>query len=139
MATAPTTSFPWRSVGVWMAVLIAAMMAFNAWQAFASPVAFAARFGTPGAADTSTAFVTVYASRALFLALITALLLGLRQFTALGWFAAAAVVMPMADTIQVATAGGNGSIVVRHIAIAVYLVVTAVLLLRMARREGSAA
>lgn len=131
------SAFPWRSPAVWLAALIAAMMALNAWQAFADPAAFVARFGTPGAADASSAFVTVYASRALFLSLITALLLGLRQFAALGWFAAAAVVMPVADALQVSAAGGSGAIVARHIAIALYLMVTAGLLLRLSRKAAA--
>ena len=36
--------FPWRSIAFWLSALIAVMMAFNAWQAFADPAAFAARF-----------------------------------------------------------------------------------------------
>lgn len=128
--------FPWRSAAVWFALLIALMMAFNAWQAFTAPQAFAARFGTPGAADASAAFVTVYASRALFLAAITAALLLTRQFRALGWFAAVAVVMPLADFLQVSAAGAPTSILARHLAIAAYLVVTAVLLLRLAKQQG---
>ena len=80
----------------------------------------------------------VYASRALFLALVTAVLLAWRQFRALGLFAAVAVVMPVADAVQVSAAGGASSIVIRHIVIAAYLVVTALLLVRLAKqREGA--
>lgn len=133
MTQTPAPS-PWRGAGPWLALLIALMMAFNAWQAFTAPQAFAARFGTPGAADASTAFVTAYASRALFLAAITAVLLATRQFRALGWFAAVAVLMPLADFAQVSAAGGATPILARHAAIAVYLTLTAALLLRLARR-----
>jgi hypothetical protein len=129
---------PWRSPGPWLALLIALMMAFNAWQSFAQPQAFVARFGTPGAADASAAFVTVYASRALFLAAFTAALLATRQYRALGWFAAVATVMPLADLIQVSAAGGSTAILARHLAIAIYLAVTAALLLRLAQREHQA-
>jgi hypothetical protein len=130
----PLPRSPWRSPGPWLALVVAVMMAFNAWQAFTQPQAFAARFGTPGAANASTAFVTVYASRALFLAAITTVLLATRQYRALGWFAAVATVMPLADLIQVSAAGGSTAILARHLAIAIYLAVTAALLLRLARR-----
>ncbi len=136
MTAIPVSPFPVRSPAVWLVALIVAMMVFNAWQAFAAPTAFVARFGTPGAADANSAFVTVYASRALFLALVPAVLLGLRQFAALGWFAAVAVIMPIADAAQVSAAGGSASIVARHLAIAAYLAVTALLLLRLARKTA---
>lgn len=126
----------WRAAGLWMAGLIAAMMLFNAWQAFADPAAFATRFGLAGAADADAGFVHVYASRALFLALVTATLLATRQWRGLMWFALVAMVMPIADAVQVASAGGPGSIVGRHVAITVYLALTAYLLHRLTRQEA---
>lgn len=133
----PLPSSPWRSAGPWLAALIALMMAFNAWQAYTAPQAFAARFGAPGAADASAAFVTVYGARALFLAAMTAAFLVTRQWRALGWFAGVAVIMPVSDFLQVSAAGAPTAIVVRHLAIGVYLIVTAMLLLRLARRSGN--
>lgn len=136
--TMHNSPLPWRSPALWLAVLIAVMMAFNAWQAFDDPAAFAMRFGLTGAADADVGFVHVYASRALFLALVTATLLAQRQFRALGLFALVAVVMPVADALQVNAAGGPGAIVTRHIVIAAYLIVTGALLLRLAKqREGA--
>jgi hypothetical protein len=41
--------------------------------------------------------------------------------------------MPVADAVQVNVAGGPAGIVARHAAIAVYLVVTGILLLRLER------
>lgn len=134
MQTAPRSG--WRSVGLWMSGLIAAMMLFNAWQASVDPVAFAARFGLAGAADANSGFVQVYASRALFLALATAVLLATRQWRGLMWFAIVAMVMPIADALQVASAGGPSAIVGRHIAITVYLAITAYLLHRLTRTEA---
>jgi len=135
MQQPPSLPFPWRSPAVWLTGLITAMMAFNAWQAFADPAAFAERFGLAGAADADAGFVQVYAARALFLALAPAVLLGLREFRALGWFAGVAVVIPLADAALVSAANGPGSIISRHIIIAAYLVVTAALLLRLAARQ----
>ena len=71
---------------------------------------------------------------ALFMGL-TAVLLALRQFRALGRFAGVAVVMPVADALLVTTADGPGSIVIRHVIIGVYLVITAALLLRLAAKQ----
>lgn len=127
----PSRISPWRSAGVWMSVLIAAMMVLNTVRAASDPVAFASYFGLPGAADASPAFVLVYASRALFLAVITAILIAKYQWRALMWFALAAIVMPVSDALQVALAHGPSAIVARHIAIAVYLGITAFLLHRL--------
>lgn len=127
---------PWRSAGVWMSILIAALMALNTWRAYSDPAGFAAYFGIEGAADASSAFVYVYASRALFLALVTATLIATQQFRALAYFALVAIVMPVADAIQVAQADGSMGIVARHIATAVYLSFTAFLLHRWMRRHG---
>jgi hypothetical protein len=128
--------YPWRSVALWLAIVIAVMMAFNAWQAFTDPAAFVARFGLSGAADANAGFVLVYASRALFLALVTAALLIRRQFEALGWFALVAVVMPVADALQVSAADGPQGVVSRHVVIAAYLLMTGWLLLRLARQKS---
>ena len=130
------TASPWRSVGVWMAVLIALLMALNTWRASSDPAAFARYFGVDAAADAHPAFVYVYASRAFFLGAITAVLLWRRQFVALAWFAAVAVTMPLADATLVARSGGSNAIVARHLATAAYLAVTAFLLHRWSTRNG---
>jgi Domain of unknown function (DUF4267) len=129
-------SSPWRSVGVWMAVLIALLMALNTWRAASNPAAFVRYFGIEAAADAHPAFVYVYASRAFFLGAITAVLLWKRQFAGLALFAGVAILMPIADAILVAWSGGNSAIVARHLATALYLAVTAFLLHRWnARRD----
>jgi hypothetical protein len=127
--------YPWRSLAVWMAALIASMMALNACLAVANPAGFADRFGLIGSEDNGLGFVHVYASRALFLALVTAVLLSLRQFRAMGWFAAVAVVMPVADAALVSAADGPGTTILRHVIIAIYLVITSWLLLRLADKQ----
>ncbi len=66
---------PWRSAGVWMAVLIAVLMALNTWRAASDPAAFARYFGIEAAATAHPAFVYVYAVRAFFLGLVTAVLI----------------------------------------------------------------
>jgi hypothetical protein len=131
-----TDASPWRSAGVWMAVLITLLMALNTWRASSDPAAFARYFGVEAAASAHPAFVYVYASRAFFLGAITAVFIWKRQFEALTWFAAIAIVMPLADAALVARSGGNGAIIVRHLATALYLAVTAFLLHRWSARHG---
>ena len=105
-------------------MLIAVMMAVNYWRAYSDPVGFAAYFGAAGAADANPAFVIVYSSRALFLTVVTAVLIATYQVRALKYFALVAVIMPVLDAVQVAQAGGPSAIVARHITIAAYLVAT---------------
>lgn len=118
-----------------MAALIAALMLSNTWRSATDPVAFARYFGIVAAADVNPAFVYVYASRALFLGVITALLLWKRQFAALSYFAAAAIIMPVCDALLVFRSGGEPTIIMRHAATALYLLVTAALLARWASQK----
>jgi Na+-transporting methylmalonyl-CoA/oxaloacetate decarboxylase beta subunit len=127
---------PWRSVGVWMSVLIAALMALNTWRAYSDPAGFAAYFGIEGAADGNPAFVYVYASRALFLAAVAVTLIATQQFRALGYFALVAIIMPATDAALVMQAGGAPAIIARHAATAVYLGLTAYLLHRWVNKHG---
>lgn len=136
MSIEKTANSPWRSVGVWMSILIAAFMALNTWRSASDPAGFIAYFGLPQAADSDPAFVYVYASRALFLALITAVLIWKRQFAALKYFAAVAIIMPLCDAVQVFRAEGVGAVVVRHLVVALYLMITATLLHRWETRHG---
>jgi hypothetical protein len=129
-------SKPWRSVGVWMAVLIALLMALNTWRASSDPAAFARYFGVEAAADAHPAFVYVYASRAFFLGAITGVLLWQRQFVALAWFAGIAITMPLADAALVAHSGGSSAIIARHLGTAIYLALTAFFLHRWNLRHG---
>jgi Domain of unknown function (DUF4267) len=130
MAEVEKTKSPWRSVGVWMAVLIALLMVLNAWRSGTDPAAFARYFGIDAAADAHPAFIYVYSARANFLALITAVLIWRRQFTALSWFAGVAIIMPLEDAALVSSYGGSTAIVARHLATAAYLALTAFLLYR---------
>jgi hypothetical protein len=57
----------------------------------------------------------------------------MRQRRALVALAACAVVMPVGDALLAAQAGAGPAIVLRHAAIAVYLIATALLLLRRRR------
>jgi uncharacterized membrane protein len=127
---------PYRSAGVWMSIVIPLFMALNTWRSASDPSAFIAYFGLPDSADSDPAFVYVYASRALFLGLITAVLVWKRQFTALKYFAGVAIIMPLCDAFQVFQAEGFSAVVVRHLVVATYLAITAMLLHRWEARHG---
>lgn len=128
-------AFPWKHPAIWLTLIIIAMMAFNAWQAWTNPASFAQRFGVEGAADADHQFILVYASRALFLAVIAAILLAWREFAALGLFALAAVIMPVADAFQVSAASAPTTIIARHVAIAAYLLLTSWSLRHLAKSQ----
>lgn len=111
-------------------------MAVNTVRAFLDPVAIAAYMGLPPADPESSGFVLVYALRAAFLALAALSLLARGEKTALGLFAAAAVVMPVGDAALTISAGAPLAIVARHAATAIYLALTAYLLLHWARANA---
>jgi hypothetical protein len=143
-AAAPTTHAdirrivpsPWRSVGVWMGILIAFLMAVNTVRAFTDPVGFAAYFGIPLTDPRNTGFVYVYGIRALFLAVFAAVLLARQDWDAFKFYALAALVMPIGDALLTQSAGAPVAIVGRHVATAVYLAVTAYMLHRWTSRHG---
>lgn len=115
----------WQTAAIAMAAIIAGMQAINAWRSFADPAGFAAYFGVPLADPRDSGLVMAYGLRAAFTAILVAALLALRQWTALLCMAIAALVMPVGDAWLTNSADAPTSIVGRHIAIAVYLVLTA--------------
>lgn len=124
----------WRSTGVVMAGLGALLMLVNAARAFLNPAAFATYLGLPLMSASDAGLVQVYGLRALFIGMLIVTLLALRQRTALWVVALTAVVMPVGDAIMTAVAGAPGTIVGRHLAIAVFLLVAGYLLRRDAAR-----
>ena len=71
------------------------------------------------------ALIYIYALRALFIALLVAALLVTKQRRALALLSACAVVMPVGDALLTSAAGAPTATVLRHTAIAIYLLVTA--------------
>jgi hypothetical protein len=124
-----------RSPGIWMAAFIVVYILFNAVRAALNPVHFAAVFGIPLAGPEHDAFVLVYAIRALFLGLFGLALFVTRNYRTLALFSLVAAVMPIGDAALVAARGGGGLIVGRHIFIAVFLVLTWLLITRRLAKE----
>lgn len=121
----PDTSLTIKSPGFWMVALGGLLMAVNSVRAFNDPAAFATYLGLPLAAPGDAALIHIYALRALFIALLVAALLFTRQRRALALFSVCAVVMPVGDALLTSAAGAPTGTVLRHAAIAIYLLFTA--------------
>jgi hypothetical protein len=113
----------WRSVGVWLVIILIAYILFNALRAVLDPVGFAAYYGLPLLAGNES-FVFVYAIRAVFLGLFGVALLARQDFRTLALYVLAAMVMPLGDAALVTFEGGSAGTVVRHILTAAFLLVT---------------
>ena len=127
---------PWSSLGAWLILGVAAIMALNTARAFLDPAAFAAYMGLPLRDGASDGFVLIYGLRAAFLGLIAVVLLWRGEMTALAAFAAVAVVMPIGDAILTAGSHAPTALVARHGASAVYLAVAAFLLHRWSQKNA---
>lgn len=135
----PAALSPWRSPGIWLSIALSAFLLSNVVRALVNPVDFAANFGTPLTTGSDTAFVIVYATRTLFVALFGLVLIARAQWKTLPLFALVAVIMPVGDALLVASQGGAAAILARHIATAVVVLVTWLLLRRWVRRLDAGA
>lgn len=136
-AQSAVVSPPWGAIALGLTGAIALLQAVNAARAFAAPAGFADYMGLPLATPQDAGFVMVYGLRAAFIALAVAALMATRNFAALAWIAAAGLVMPIGDAVLTARAGASTAIVARHVAIAVFLAVTVVVVALAARRAGA--
>lgn len=114
----------WRSIGFWLALIMGLLQAVYAARAFLDPSAFAIYRGTALAATADAEWVRIYASRTLFVALLVGFLLARRDLASLKWVALLGVVMPLSDALLAYQAGASSTIVGRHVATMIYLVVT---------------
>lgn len=126
-----------RHVGPWLGLLIAVFMLLNTYRALHDPVGFARYYGTALQAPQEVSFVYVYAIRAFFLAVLAFWLLFTRRLDALSIMAFAAVVMTVGDALLAHQSGAAAAIVVRHVVIGIFLVVTGVMLRRAVRAGAS--
>lgn len=124
-----------KTVGFWIAAFMAVLQALNAIRAFAAPVSFADYMGLPLADPADVGFVYVYGLRAAFIAMLVTLFLAVRRFDALVWTAVAALLMPVGDALLAQSAGAPTITVLRHAAIAVYVVIAFFILRRTAASD----
>lgn len=121
-------------LGVATAAAMAAYMLINATQAWTDPQAFSIRLGLPlTGGDDGAGWVRVYALRAAFIALLLAGLTLARQWRALFLVAIAALIMPLGDAWLTHNAGAAASVYGRHLAIAAFVALSAILLSQAAR------
>jgi len=119
-----------QSVGFWMTAAGAAFLLVTAARAVRAPAAFPTYFGLPLANPGDIGFVRVYASRSIFIGLLAVALLVRRDLPVLTVFTLLAVPMPITDAIMVRRAGAGRATVLRHSAVAVFLLATSFLLWR---------
>lgn len=124
-----------HTVGFWLAVSMALSQAVNAVRAALDPVGFATYMGAAGG---EPAWVQIYGLRAAFIALVVAVMLARRDLHALKWMALLALVMPIGDALIAHRSSAGGSIIARHAATAVFLLVAYVFLARGAARVSAA-
>ncbi len=124
-----------RTTGFWLAAAIAAMQAVNAVRTVLDPQGFATYMGLPVDQLNAFGWVQVYGLRAGFIAVLTAVLLARSDFAALRWMALAALLMPLGDAWLTASAGAGAAVVVRHLVIALFLLVASHFLARAARAQ----
>ncbi|MFN8477205.1 MAG: DUF4267 domain-containing protein [Kouleothrix sp.] len=127
----------WRSVGVWLSIVLITFILFSAVRALLAPASFAATFGLPSADAVQNGFIAVYGIRSLFLSLFALGLLIQRQFAMLARFMLIATIIPIGDALLVAQRGGPTPIVIQHSATAGILLLTWFLLRRWAERSGA--
>jgi hypothetical protein len=128
---------PLRSVGIWLCIILIGYIFFNVFRAVQNPAEFAAYFGTPLTTPQDTAFVLVYAIRTLFLGIFPLALLLRRSYKTLALYVLIAAILPIGDALLTASQGAPTSIVIRHILITVFLLVTGVLTQRWAAKHAA--
>jgi hypothetical protein len=118
----------WSKPGVWIAALGGLLMAVNALRSLTAPVPFATYLGLPLADNGDADMVRVYGLRALFIGLAVAALLAMRDIPALAALMFSAVVMPVGDAVLTARAKAPKATIIRHVVIAILLLVAGILL-----------
>ena len=131
-----TQTAPSRTLGFWLALPMAVLQFVNAARAAADAQGFARYMGAPLEAAGDAAWVQIYALRTAFIALLVTALLIRRDLQALKWAAVVALVMPLGDAWIAQAHGAGLATVGRHLAIALYLAVTAIALSAGSRRRA---
>jgi len=136
MAVAKLTAT--HRIGITMVCLMALLQAVYALFAYIDPQAFSLVRGTELFVSADSDWVQIYASRTLFVALITGFLLFVREYKILMLASLFATVMPITDAWLAFQAGAESVVVYKHVATVIYLLVTACVLRVMARGNNSA-
>jgi hypothetical protein len=114
----------YKNVAVVLVLLMALLQCFYAIYAYIDPAAFSVLRGTDLIASDDADWVRIYASRTLFVALVIALLLYLRSYEILKWVSLFGIVMPVVDATLAYHSQAPTSIVMKHVATIIYLLIT---------------
>ncbi|MEP5763201.1 MAG: DUF4267 domain-containing protein [Halieaceae bacterium] len=120
--------------GLLLVALMAILQGIYAIYAFADPAAFALLRGTELHVAGDSDWVKIYSSRTLFVALIIGYLLYLKDYRTLKWAAIFGLAMPVTDAVLAYQALAPMQVILKHVATAVYLLVTFYVLHSLAKR-----
>jgi hypothetical protein len=123
-----------QTTGIIFVFLMAGLQLVYAVYAFADPAAFSLIRGTELFATGDSDWIRIYASRTLFIALLIGYLLYRRHFAILAIASLLGVIMPVTDACLAYHASAGAKVVLKHVATALFLVVTFVILRR--RSDG---
>lgn len=121
-----------------LVLLMALIQGFYGMYAFIDSTSFATLRGTELVASGDLDWVKIYASRTLFIALITGILLYKKNYQILMWAALFGIVMPLTDGVLAYEAQAETKIVLKHAATMVYLLVTTIVLKVLVARHKKA-
>jgi hypothetical protein len=124
-------------MGLALAFIMGAFQILNAGRAGLQPLSFADYMGLP-VTSSDPGFVYVYGLRSLFIGGIVLWLVMTSKLRTLAVMASLAIILPLGDAFLTYQAGASASIVTRHLFIAVYLVVCAIILTLASRQTGRA-
>jgi hypothetical protein len=124
-----------EKIGITLVFLMALIQAIYAIYAYMDPQAFSLLRGTELFFSGDADWVKIYASRTLFVALIIGYLLINREYKILVWASLFGTIMPAVDGWLAYQAGAESVVVYKHVATAVYLLITFFVLKRVVKHE----
>lgn len=124
-----------EKIAIALVFLMALLQGIYAIYAYMDPQAFSLLRGTELLVSGDADWVKIYASRTLFVALIIGYLLILREYKILVWASLFGAVMPVMDGLLAYQAGAENVVVYKHVATAVYLLITFLVLKRVVKHE----
>lgn len=127
-----------RTIGIMLVVLMAGLQLTYALYAFFDPAAFSVTRGTKLFAAGDSDWIKIYGSRTLFISLLVGYLLYSKHFAILAVASLLGTVMPATDAWLAYQASAGDKVVLKHIATALFLVTTYVVLRVVVRRGPSA-
>lgn len=127
MTTTVPRSTYWRATGPWLVLAAAGYLLTNVLRVFLDEAGFARYFGLEG---DDNGWLYVYASRTTLLAAVALILLARRDLRLLSIYAGCTILGPISDAILVAQHNASPGTVLRHLATALFLLLTATLLFR---------